>query len=210
MNETTDLTRTIDCPLPLAEHPVDWEPENIAVTLQKLQQQSRGAEVVCLSRDFEVPPDAEPAVWPMCAAAAAIAPACLQLQGRDVLGEHSLICTPFPIDAGGCDCGIRVEVHEMGKRAVAIVTIDPLYFDYLRFDSIVAPPVGRGMQVFIRGSLPLPLAVSLVLSYAQCAESVWIQERVRSGKNVCVYSKNPEELGRFASEQLTMIGEGQQ
>ncbi len=210
MNETIELVREIQCPLSLAEHPDEWAPEQIADTLQRLRQQSEGAEVVHLSRGPLILGGDNPVIWPVCAAAAAIAPTCLQLKGRDVLGEHQLICTPFPIDAGGCDCGIDIEVHELAKRALAVVTIDPVRFDYLRFDSIVAPPVSKGMQVLLRGSLPLPVAVSLVLSYAPDAESVWVQERIRSGSDVCVYSRDPDILGTIAHEDFNRDQEGPQ
>lgn len=64
------------------------------------------------------------------------------------MGEHGLICTPFPIDAGGCghDCGIQIEVHELDRQAVVVVRIDPVLLDYLKFDSMVAPPVTAGLQ----------------------------------------------------------------
>lgn len=208
MNETAELIREIQCPLPVEAHPAEWMPGQIADTLQKLRQQCAGAEEVHLNRGPLIPDGDNPVIWPVCAAAAAIAPTCLQLKGRDVLGEHRLICTPFPIDAGGCDCGIDIEVHEVPKRALAIVTIDPIRFDYLRFDSIVAPPVQKGVQVLLRGSLPLPVAVALVLSYAPDAESVWVQERVRSGPDVCVYSRDPAHLGSFANEEFTEIRRG--
>ena len=208
MNEITESVCDISCPLPIAEHPGEWASEQIAATLQALQQKCGKAEVVHLDCDCSVSVDENPVIWPICAAAIAIAPTCLQLKGRDVLGEHQLICTPFPIDAGGCDCGIEIEVHEITKRALAIVTIDPVRFDYLRFDSIVAPPVTKGMQVVLRGSLPLPVAVALALSYAPDAESVWIQERIRSGPEVCVYSRNPEYLGSYANEDFTVIRRG--
>ncbi len=208
MNETTAAVREISFPLPIAKHPTEWTPEQIFATLQKLKQMCSKAEVVHLDCDSNVPNSENPIIWPLCAAAIAIAPTCLQLRGRDVLGEHQLICTPFPIDAGGCDCGIEIEVHEVTKRALAIVTIDPVRFDYLRYDSIVAPPVTKGMQVILRGSLPLPVAVALALSYAPDAESVWVQERIRSGPDVCVFSRNPEYLGSFANEDFTVIRRG--
>ncbi len=208
MNEIAEEFCEISCPLPITKYPAEWTQEQIAATLQALQQKCRNAEVVHLHCDSITSVNENPVIWPMCAAAIAIAPTCLQLKGRDVLGEHQLICTPFPIDAGGCDCGVEIEVHEVTKRALAIVTIDPVRFDYLRFDSIVAPPVTKGMQVILRGSLPLPVAVSLALSYAPDAESIWVQERIRSGPDVCVYSRNPEYLGSFANEDFTVIRRG--
>ena len=74
----------------------------------------------------------------------------------------------------------------------------------------VAPPVSKGMQVLLRGSLPLPVAVSLVLSYAPDAESVWVQERIRSGSDVCVYSRDPDILGTIAHEDFNRDQEGPQ
>lgn len=207
---STEMIRELDCPLPLDGHRMLWESGTVAATLQQLKQQSEGAEIICLKRG-RVKPDedeADPVIWPVCAVAAAVAPSCLLLEGQDVVGEHKLICTPFPIDAGGCDCGIDIEVHETERQAIVTVTIDPMQIDYLKFDSIVTPPVTKGMRVFLRGSLPLPVAVSLVLSHMPIAESIWVQERVRSGCDVCVYANKPELLGTHSSEKIPMTRSG--
>lgn len=165
--------------------------------LARLKQRSPGWELL--------KPEGEAPIWALCTAAVSAAPAALVLKGRDGMGEHGLICTPFPIDAGGCghDCGIQIEVHELDRQAVVVVRIDPVLLDYLKFDSMVAPPVTAGLPVFLRGDLPAPVAVSLALSYADQAESVWVPEELRGGRDVCVFSHRQEELGRASENHFS-------
>ena len=170
--------------------------------LEELKRRSTGAELLY--------PNGEAPLWVQCAAAVAAVPAALILNGRDTMGEHQLICTPFPIDAGGCgyDCGVQIEVHELDQQAVVVVRIDPVRLDYLKFDSLVAPPVAEGLPVFLRGSLPAPVAVSLALSYADQAESVWVPEDLHGGRDVCVFSRRQDELGCAAENHFSTVRRG--
>ena len=171
--------------------------------LEELKRRSTGAELLY--------PNGEAPLWVQCAAAVAAVPAALILNGRDTMGEHQLICTPFPIDAGGCgyDCGIHIEVHELDQQAVVVVVrIDPVQLDYLKFDSLVTPPVAAGVPVFLRGSLPAPVAVSLALSYADQAESIWVPEDLHGGRDVCVFSRRQDELGCAAENNFSTVRRG--
>lgn len=171
-------------------------------SLLSLKSQSADAELLR-------PKGSAPA-WVLCAAAIAAAPVALVLKGRDGMGEHELICTPFPIDAGGCspDSGVQIEVHELDQQAVVVVRIDPVQLDYLKFDSLVTPPVAAGVPVFLRGNLPAPVAVSLALSYADQAESVWVPEDLHGGRDVCVFSHRQDELGCIAENHFSTVRRG--
>ena len=50
---------------------------------------------------------------------------------------------------------------------------------------------------------PAPVAVSLALSYADQAESVWVPEELRGGRDVCVFSHRQEELGRASENHFS-------
>lgn len=179
-----------------------WDPGALRARLRSLKDRSAGAELIR--------PGGSAPTWVLCAAAVAAAPAALVLKGRDGMGEHELICTSFPIDAGGCgyDSGVQIEVHELDQQAMVVVHIDPVQLDLLRFDSLVAPPVAAGLPVFLRGDLPAPVAVSLALSYADQAESVWVPEALSEGRDVCVSSRRQDDLGCITDNHFSTVRRG--
>ena len=69
---------------------------------------------------------------------------------------------------------------------------DPVRFDLLRFDSIVVPPMTPGLRVTFCGSIPPPIAVSMTLSYAACASSIWMPAGGGEEQNVCVVSRSAQ------------------
>ena len=163
-----------------AEGPEDWTREQVNSGIEKLVQISAGVELVHLKGTA---PD-----WALCMAAEAMSPSVLQLDANDRVGHHTLICTPFPIDAGGSDTGVEMDVHELGGQALISVRCDPSRFDFLRFDDIVAPPVTPGMRVVLCGRMPVPIAVSLALSYSEKADSIWISSGPGGEYDFCVVS----------------------
>lgn len=167
-----DAARAFGCAGP-------WTRQRVGQGLLQLKRRSAGTELVRLTGELPL--------WLLCASAAALAPAALCLDAADRVGLHRLVCTPFPIDAGGSDCGLSVELQEYGDRALAVVRTDLSRFDFLRFDSIVVPPVTPGVHLTVCGQLPPPVAVSLVVSYAPEAASIWVPDGGEG--DVCVFSR---------------------
>lgn len=157
-----------------------WTPEHLGQSLMRLERQCSGTELVHLTGPVPT--------WALCAAAAVIAPSALCLDEADRVGLHRLICTPFPIDAGGSDCGADVDLHEVGDQALISVRCDPLRFDLLRFDNIVVPPMTPGLRAVFYGAIPPPIAVSMTLSYAPFASSIWMPAGDGGEQDVCVAS----------------------
>lgn len=160
--------------------PEAWTPEQLGQSLMHLERQCAGTELVQLTGPVPT--------WALCAAAAAIAPSALRLDAEDRIGLHRLICTPFPIDAGGSDCGVDVELHEVAGQALISVRCDPFQFDLLRFDNIVVPPMTAGLRVVFYGVIPPPIAVSMTLSYAPFASSIWVPAGDGAEQDICVVS----------------------
>ena len=176
----------------------DWARAQVGQGLLWLKGQRAGAELIRLTGAI---PD-----WLLCAAAAALAPSALCVDAIDRVGLHRLVCTPFPVDAGGSDCGLTVELHEFGDQAMAFVRADLSRFDFLRFDSIVVPPLTPGLRLAVRGPVPAPVAAALTLSYAPEAGSIWMDDG--SGSDVCVVSRRiPYAPGDRHKIQLERTGQ---
>lgn len=148
-------------------------------------------------------------VWQLCMAAIALYPAVFVVPGYDSLGKHSLICTPCPVDFEERDeeTGIRFEVFECRQQTIVSVYSDPIRLDYLKFDSLVVPPVNRGQTLYVRGDLPHPVIASMALTYSMCMESIWIpnndsEKKENEWEDVCVYSRDGSKLGMHTNKQI--------
>ena len=164
--------------------PGAWTTEWLGQSLMRLKRQCAGTELVHLTGPVPT--------WALCAAAAVIVPSALCLDAADRIGLNRLICTPFPVDAGGSDCGVDVDLHEVGDQALLSVRCDPSRFDFLRFDDIVVPPMTPGLRAVLFGAISPPVAVSMTLSYAPFASSIWMPAGDGAGWDICVASRSAQ------------------
>lgn len=164
--------------------PGAWTPERLGQDLMQLERQCGGTELIRLTGQLPT--------WVLCAVAAVLAPSALCIDAADRVGLHRLICTPFPVDAGGSSCGVDVDVHEVGDQALVSCRCDLSRFDFLRFDDIVVPPVTPGLRVVFYGAIPPPIAVSMTLSYASEASSIWVPAGDSADHDICVVSHTPQ------------------
>lgn len=148
-----------------------WDQPALQKAVAECKQRAAGAEIVELRG--HVPN------WALSAMANAVLPAvCFFKIGPG--GIYELTSTPFPIDAAEPTCGMYFDVDEQGENVyVHARTNDPHAdahgFDLTKFDQITMPPIPSGRNVFLSGETVNPVAVSMVLTYAPIARTVYIR-----------------------------------
>lgn len=148
-----------------------WNKEALQRAVAECKEKAQGAEIVELRGHL---PN-----WALSAMAAAVLPAvCFFKIGPG--GIYELTSTPFPIDAAEPTCGLLFDVDEQGDNVyVHAHTENPHAdahgFDLTKFDQIIMPPIPSNKNVFLSGETVNPVAVSMVLTYAPLARSVYIR-----------------------------------
>ena len=148
-----------------------WTQEALQKAVAECRERAQGADIVELRGHT---PN-----WALSAMAYAVLPAvCFFKIGPG--GIYELTSTPFPIDAAKPTCGMFFEVDEQGERVyVKAMTDNPHAdahgFDLTKFNQIIMPPIPAGRDVFLSGETVNPVAVSMVLTYADISRSVYIR-----------------------------------
>jgi hypothetical protein len=148
-----------------------WNKQALQRAVAEVKDRCAGADIVELRGHL---PN-----WALSAMAYAVSPAvCFFKIGPG--GIYELTSTPFPIDAAEPTCGMLFDVTEDGDKVfVHTYTSDPHGdahgFDLTKFDQITMPPIPAGKHVFISGETVNPVAVSMVLTYAEISRSVSIR-----------------------------------
>ena len=160
-----------------------WTKEALQKAVAECRRLAVGAEIVenrghCAS-------------WALAAMAYAVLPAvCFFKIGPG--GIYELTSTPFPINAAGNDRVLKFDVLEEGDKVwVTAISSDPHGdahgFRMEDFDKIVMPPIPSGKHVLLAGEVVNPIAVSMVLTYADISKSVSIRFH-REPDYVCAVS----------------------
>lgn len=148
-----------------------WNQEALQRAVAEVKERCAGAEIVELRGHL---PN-----WALSAMAYAVQPAvCFFKIGPG--GIYELTSTPFPIDAAEPTCGMFFDVTEEGENVYVHARTDSPHadahgFDLKKFDQIIMPPISAGKNVFISGETVNPIAVSMVLTYAEISRSVYIR-----------------------------------
>lgn len=160
-----------------------WTKEALKQAVVECKKRAAGAEIVenrghCAS-------------WALAAMAYAVLPAVCYFEIGPG-GIYKLTSTPFPINAAGNDAVLRFDVREEGDRVwVTALSADPHGdahgFNMENFDQIVMPPIPSGKHVLLAGEVVNPIAVSMVLTYADISKSVSIRFH-REPDYVCAVS----------------------
>lgn len=148
-----------------------WNQPSLQKAVVECKQRAKDADIVELRG--HVPN------WALSAMAYAVLPAVCYFEIGPG-GMYHLTSTPFPIDAAEPTCGMFFEVkEEVEKVFVKALTDNPHAdahgFDMNKFDQIIMPPIPAGKDVFLSGETVNPVAVSMVLTYANIARSVYIR-----------------------------------
>ncbi|MCD8145102.1 MAG: hypothetical protein LUD79_07180 [Oscillospiraceae bacterium] len=168
-----------------------WNKEALQKAVAECKQRAAGAEVAELRG--HVPN------WALSAMAYAVQPAvCFFKIGPG--GIYELTSTAFPIDAAKPTCGMFFEVDEEGDNVyVKAMTDNPHAdahgFDLTKFDQIIMPPIPSCKNVFLSGETVNPVAVSMVLTYADISRSVYIRFHQEPNYYCCVTNTPDVEIG---------------
>lgn len=109
-------------------------------------------------------------------------------------GQYKIKVQPFPMGKENPECGLGFGVLELDDRiyVTAVPAGDPGAdahgFDMDNYDKIVMPPITPGKIVLLAGEIVNPIAVSMLLSYADDAKAVFIRFH-REDSYVCAVSK---------------------
>lgn len=160
-----------------------WTKEALTKAVAECRQRAAGADIVenrghCAS-------------WALAAMAYAVLPAVCYFEIGPG-GKYKVTSTPFPINAAGNDAVLKFEVREEGDKVwVTALSSDPHGdahgFRMEDFDQIIMPPIPSGKHVFLAGEVVNPIAVSMVLTYADISQSVSIRFH-REPDYVCAVS----------------------
>ena len=159
-----------------------WTQEALQKAVAECVQRAKGAEVAELRGHL---PN-----WALSAMASAIYPTvCFFRIGPG--GIYELTSTPFPVSAAQPDFGMYFEVEEQGDNVyVKAMTDNPHAdahgFDLTKFDSIFMPPIPACKNVFLSGETVNPVAVSMALTYAATARSIYMRFHEEPDYHCCV------------------------
>lgn len=146
-----------------------WTQAALQRAVAEVQESAQGADIVELRGHL--------ANWALSAMAWAALPAKSYFEIGPG-GMYHLTSLPFPVTEEAPTCGMFFEVKEEGDRVyVRAMTDNPDAdahgFDLTKFDQIVMPPIPAGKDVFLSGETVNPVAVSMALTYADTARSVF-------------------------------------
>lgn len=148
-----------------------WNQPALQKAVAECREKAKGADIVELRG--HVPN------WALSAMAYAVQPAVCYFEIGPG-GMYHLTSTPFPVDAAEPTCGMRFQVREEGDKVYVQAETDAPHadahgFDLTKFDQITMPPIPVGKDVFLSGETVNPVAVSMVLTYAEISRSVYIR-----------------------------------
>lgn len=164
-----------------------WDQPALQKAVAECKARAAGADIVELRG--HVPN------WAVSAMAHAVLPAVCYFEIGPG-GCYHLTSTPFPIDAAESTCGLSFEVREEGDAVYVQAVTDAPHadahgFDLTKFDQITMPPIPGNKTVFLSGETVNPVAVSMVLTYADISRAVYI--RFHEEPNyVCAVTKTPD------------------
>lgn len=148
-----------------------WNQEALLKAVDEVKEAAKGAEIIELRG--HVPN------WVVSALTYAAKPATAYFEVGPG-GMYKLFSTPFPIDAKEPTAGYHFDVKEEGDLVyVEALTDDPHGdahgFDMSKFDEMTMPVIPVGKIVLLSGETVNPVAVSMVLAYAETAKAVAIR-----------------------------------
>ena len=148
-----------------------WTKEALTKAVAECRQRAAGADIVENRGHCDS--------WALAAMSYAVLPAVCYFEIGPG-GMYKLTSTPFPVNAAGNDAVLKFDVREEGDKVwVTALSADPNAdahgFRMEDFDQIVMPPIPSGKHVFLAGEVVNPIAVSMVLTYADISQSVSIR-----------------------------------
>ena len=168
-----------------------WTKEALLKAVDECTTRAKGAQIAELRG--HVPN------WALSAMACAIYPTvCFFKIGPN--GIYELTSTPFPVSAAKPTCGMFFEVDEQGENVyVRAMTDNPHAdahgFDLTKFDEIIMPPIPAGKNVFLSGETVNPVAVSMALTYAATARSIYMRFHEEPDYHCCLTRSPKIEIG---------------
>jgi hypothetical protein len=170
-----------------------WTPEALRKAVKEVEEKAKGYEIIELRG--HVPN------WVVAALAYAAHPATAYFE-IGPKGMYHLTATPFPIDAKEPTAGYHFDVKEDGDFVyVQALTDNPHAdahgFDMSKFDEMTMPVIPAGKNVLLSGETVNPVAVSMVLAYAEISNSVSIRFHQEPGY-FCSVTHDPKiEIGHM-------------
>ncbi|MDO4647246.1 MAG: hypothetical protein Q4B26_01255 [Eubacteriales bacterium] len=159
-----------------------WTAEALRKAVEECKERAAGAEVVELRG--HVPN------WAVSAMAYAVKPAICHFEIGPG-GIYKMDAHPFEVTTKEATCGMFFTVLEDEDGIYVQGQTDSPHadahgFDLSKYEEITMPPIASGKNVYLSGETVNPIAVSMVLTYADSANAVFIRFHEEPNYVCCV------------------------